>query len=462
MLIEPTDNLPLARSTFVGAVFPAVAQTPAAALLAVQYQLTQSERLAPDALRRLQFRQIGQLVAHIDRCVPHYGLSLRRVGIDPRTAITPQAWARVPVLTRNQLQVAGPALFSTETPAGHGKVGSTTTSGSSGRPVALRKTELAQFYWQCFTLREELWHRRDLSAKLMSIRRDGALEPGAATGQLRREADWGAPTATVYPTGPAVLLDYRCTVQQQAEALERERPGYLATFPSLLLELLRTGVQPLGLREVRTVGEALSDETRVVCQERWRVPVTDLYSAGEAGVIAIQCPEHGSYHVQSESVLVEVLRDDGTACEPGETGQVVLTPLHNFAMPLLRYAIDDLAEVGRPCACGRTLPVLARIPGKARGMLVLADGSRRFPYYGHNALMKVDAILQHQVVQRTLDEVELSLVLRRQLTPDEERYLIDSAQRALGAPFRVTLRVRDAIERGPGGKYAEFYSDVAG
>ena len=70
-----------------------------------------------------------------------------------------------------------------------------------------------------------------------------------------------------------------------------------------------------------------------------------MYSAAEAGAIAFQCREHGRYHVQAESVLLEVLRPDGSACAPGETGQVVLTPFHNFAMPLLRYAIDDMASV---------------------------------------------------------------------------------------------------------------------
>jgi phenylacetate-coenzyme A ligase PaaK-like adenylate-forming protein len=99
--------LPLPRSIFTGALFPAVAQTPAAALLAVQFQLGQSERLPPATLRALQFRQTAELVAHIDSCVPFYGLSLRRAGLKPGAPITPEIWARVPILTRAQVQEAG-------------------------------------------------------------------------------------------------------------------------------------------------------------------------------------------------------------------------------------------------------------------------------------------------------------------------------------------------------------------
>lgn len=451
---------PLPHSIFPGAVFPAIAQTPAAGLLSVQFQLTQCEHLPPEDLRALQFRQIGELVAHIDRAVPHYGVSLRKAGIKPGAPITPEAWARVPILTRANVQAAGELLFAHNVPRGHGQIGSATTSGSSGRPVALRKTELAQFYWQCFVLREEIWHRRDLSATSMGIRRDDRLSPSDPTGKLRRLPDWGAPLAVVYPTGPALLLDYRASIAEQAEALARERPAYLTTYPSLLLELLRADVRPTGLREVRSVGEALADETRNLCRERWGVPVTDIYSAAEIGVIAFQCPEQGHYHVQSESVLVEVLHPDGSPCAAGETGSVVLTPLHNFAMPLIRYAIDDLAEVGAPCPCGRTLPVLARIPGRARDMLVLPSGDRRFPYYGHAAVVGVDAVAQHQVAQVAADTVEIRLVVRRPLTDAEEARIRDAAAAALGGDFRVRIAYREMIARDASGKYAEFRYEV--
>jgi phenylacetate-coenzyme A ligase PaaK-like adenylate-forming protein len=93
----------------------------------------------------------------------------------------------------------------------------------------------------------------------------------------------------------------------------------------------------------------------------WDVPLTDLYAADEAGCIALQCPDHEHYHVQSESVLVEVLDVEGRACAPGAVGRVVVTTLQNFAMPLVRYDIGDVAEAGDPCPCGRGLPVLRRI-----------------------------------------------------------------------------------------------------
>ena len=279
-----------------------------------------------------------------------------------------------------------------------------------------------------------------------------------------RLENWGSPVATVYPTGPAVVLDIRCSIAEQVEWLRREAPDYLLTFGVNLLFLARHcrdhGVVLPSLRGVRSSGEVLSEEARAVCREAWGVEVVDMYSSVETGYIAFQCPEFPHYHVQSESALVEVIDERGQPCRAGEVGQVVITPLHNFAMPLIRYAIGDFAEVGEACPCGRTLPVLRRILGRTRDMLALPSGEKRFPYYGQKALAGFGAIIQHQIVQRSLQEIEIRLVARRRLTPDEEERLRTTVLSGLGHPFHVAFTYVDEIAREKGGKFAEFRCEV--
>jgi phenylacetate-CoA ligase len=128
------------------------------------------------------------------------------------------------------------------------------------------------------------------------------------------------------------------------------------------------------LSQVSTLSEIVDPVLRDDCAQAWGAAVCDVYSCEELGMIAIQCPEHPHYHVQSESVFVEVLNERGEACAPGETGRVVATDLHNFALPLVRYEVGDYAEVGAACPCGRGLPVLSRIMGRQRNMLTLPSG----------------------------------------------------------------------------------------
>jgi phenylacetate-CoA ligase len=463
-------NLP--HSSIPGAVFPAVPAKAAATMLAVLHQFRVTERLPPAELQALQFRQLGELLAHASRTVPYYEPILRVAGFRPGEPLTAEAWARLPVLTRVQVQEAGDRLHARELPAGHGAVATATTSGSSGRPVTIRKSALYQFYWQCLVVRDHEWQARDFGATWMALLRDSERD-AAKQGPLRRMANWGGPLPAIYPTGPGLFLDYRAPVAELLANIISERPAYLVTFPSLLRELLcegqATGRRPQGLREVRTTGEALSLELRDLAIAAWseagRPPlrVTEAYSSAEFGAIAIPCLEHNALHVQAEGVHLEILRPDGSPCDIGEEGQVVLTSLHNFAMPLIRYEITDRAILGTPCACGRTLPVLAAIPGRARDMLTLPDGQRRFPFYGHRTIMKDDAIMsaivQQQAVQTALDEVEIRLVVRRPLTAAEEKFIIDTATTALGGAHWVRLAYRSEIPRGPGGKFAEFTNE---
>ena len=170
--------LPLPRPVFPGAIFPAVPQTSAAALLAVQFQLSRSERLPLEDLQALQFRQLDALVAHAAQVVPFYADRLREAGWRADVPITAETWSRIPLLTRSDVQDADKSLHAREMPQGHGQVGFRLTSGSSGRPVTIYKSALAIFYWRCFALREELWNARDFAATSMGISRDEALRPG--------------------------------------------------------------------------------------------------------------------------------------------------------------------------------------------------------------------------------------------------------------------------------------------
>ncbi len=328
--------------------------------------------------------------------------------------------------------------------------------------MTIRKSALSRFYWQCFVLREQDWHQRDLSQLRMTLLRDDQRSDTNAD-PLRRLDNWGEPISTICPTGPAILLDYRADVSVLWQAVLRERPAILTTFPSLLAALvqqsLADGRRPEGLREVRTVGEALSGDLQSICEALWRVRITNVYSAAEIGIIAFPCREHGRMHVQSESVKLEILRPDRTPCGVGEEGDVVLTPLHNFAMPLIRYDIGDRAAFGPPCACGRHLPVLSSIPGRARDMVTLPNGERRFPYYGHGEIMRITAIAQHQVAQTGPAQIDIRLVVRRPLTVAEEADVIGIASRHFGAPFSVRIAYHPQLERGPGGKFAEFTNE---
>lgn len=114
---------------------------------------------------------------------------------------------------------------------------------------------------------------------------------------------------------------------------------------------------------------------------------------------------------------------DGLPCAPEQIGEVALTTLHNFAMPLIRYRLGDYAELGEACSCGRGLPVLRRIHGRRRNMLRLPDGRQLWPSIPASLWLDVVPLEQFQLVQRNAAELQINYVMSRQLTADEQARL---------------------------------------
>lgn len=446
MSTKPRVQVP--RSALAEVLWPALPGRIGATVLALQQQFEASQWWPANSLLALQLRQLGPLLVHAGRMAPFYQ---GRLGKEPGKP-TPDTWDRIPVLERAQFQEAGPDLFSLNIPKGHGPVADVTTSGSTGRPVTVKSTKVTTLFLHALNLRYHLWHGRDFSAKVASITIIKSPHP--------KPRDWGLG----YPSGPMVAFDVTRPTSEQLAWLADFGAEYLLTYPSNLRALAlmseEKGFKPPGLEQVSTMGEVLDDDIRQTCERAWGVPVTDVYSSQEVGVIAIQCPDHPHYHVQSESVLVEVLDEDGAPCQPGRVGRIVVTDLHNFASPIIRYAIGDYAEVGEPCPCGRGLPVLKRIMGRTRNMLTLPGGDKFWPVIGQSKLRDIAPVRQFQLVQKTLEDIELRLVVARELTADEEAAVKASVLEKLGHEFAISLIYFDEIPRTPGGKYEDIISEV--
>jgi phenylacetate-coenzyme A ligase PaaK-like adenylate-forming protein len=450
-------------SSFPEIQWPAVPSPYAAGLFSVLWQLERTQWWTADELAAYRERQLSIVLRHAQETVPFYRQRFDAASLTSETAASPEGWLRIPLLTRRDIQTAGESLYSTRVPATHGTVKASMTSGSTGEPVVVRTTDLTKFFWRVLTLRDHYWHRCDFSQSLAAIRYTGDDRGKPPLGM--QLDNWGPAFENTIPTGPGHLLNVQSSVEEQADWLNRINPSYVLGYPSALLGIAELfavrGWHLSNLRHIRTFGEILELRCREACQRIFNVKVVDMYSSQEVGYIALQCPEQDHYHVQSESLLVEVLDDAGRQCQPGQIGRIVITTLHNFAMPLLRYDIGDSAEVGEKCPCGRGLPVLKRILGRQRNLLVLPNGERRWPLFaeGHG-LGQLPLFYQFQVVQRNLEEIEVNAVRDAPLTPGEEDVVKKYFQQTLGHPFRITINCVDSIPRNRTGKFEDFISYV--
>jgi phenylacetate-CoA ligase len=449
------------KSAVEGVSWPGLPDAGGAIILSLMFQLGQSQWWPPEALLESQFRQLGLVLRHAARWVPHYRESFAAQGFDPAAPLTAARWAELPVLTRPKLQGSFEGLSAERVPREHGRTAQIFTSGSTATPVRVLSTALSNLFWRAVTLRDHLWQQRNLSGKLAVIR---VTKSNDAPYPHGLEADsWGRSSAAAYRTGPAARLDITASIQEQVEWLQRQDPDYLLSLPSNLMALAeycrQQGIKLARLKQVLSIAELLFPEARAACGEAWGVPVTEAYSAQEVGYIALQCAKSELLHVQAEDMLVEVLDDDGRPCEPGEVGRVVVTPLHNFAMPLVRYEVGDLAEVAERCPCGRGLPALSRVLGRTRDRVTLPDGRLLVPFFP-GILGGFAHLKQFQVVRRAPQRLEMKLVAERELTEAEAAELRRRVRERIRYPFEVAFTYHDEIPRGTGGKFDYFRSEV--
>jgi phenylacetate-CoA ligase len=424
-------------------------------VLAILYQLEQSERWSQQKLADGQTAQLLALLRHAADTVPFHARRLREAGVPVVRPFDFEAFRRLPLMTRRDIQSESERLLSKSPPADHGRIGRRASGGSTGEPVVVNDTDIGLLFWNALALRDHLWHRRDLSGKMCAIR--SRVENGVFP-------NWGAPAGSVYATGPSALLNIRTDTERQLDWLREHDPEYLVSHPTNVRELaraaLRRGLRLPRLKEIRTMGEVLPEDLRGLCREAWGVTLTDVYSAEEVGYIALQCPRHEHYHVQSENLLVEIVDDAGKPCPPGATGRVVVTTLHNFAMPLIRYALGDHAEAGAPCDCGRGLPVISRIRGRTRNMLMSPGGSRFWPSTPYIRTTGIAPIRQLQIVQSAPDTLEARFVAERTLTAEEERGMVAAIHDALGHPYRVALKPLVEIPLPASMKFEDFRCEI--
>ncbi|MBX3183935.1 MAG: phenylacetate--CoA ligase family protein [Polyangiaceae bacterium] len=452
--------------------------------------LRRTERLAPEALGALQLMRASELVQHAVAKVPYYREHFPQ---DLPQRFDMATWRALPLLTREAVREERAALQSSAPPLGHLGQGEAHSSGSTGRHVTVSQDRAALGVNSALSERGHAWHGRDTRLRCAVIRAeiDGMRRPGLS---------WGAGGGGLH------LLDIHTPVREQLEWLLERAPDYLSTYATnasaLIEEAARAGVRWPGLRQVMTFGEVLAPEARARCLEVWGVPLVDGYSSVELGHLAQECPLHslsvpdGSlaphvtapsesahrapvdsarsqiaplsatprYHVAAEQVLFEVLREDGSACAPGETGRVVVTSLHNFVMPLIRYELGDYATLGEPCECGRGLPVLTRVDGRARGLLRLRSGDVLWPRFASNILGRELPIRQFRMVQTGYVEFRLELVsvpLTDRQVARLRSLVLSVLKRHLGEEPQLELAYRTSIPRSAGGKFEDFISEVA-
>lgn len=441
-----------------GTVWPPIPVGELSQLWAAYRELDRTQWLAPAELEEFQFQQLRALVAHCFEQVPYYRRMLSDAGFASGTLRSLDDFRRLPLMTRELCQAQAAELRAASLPAGMCETGEAFTSGTNGVPVRVLKTNREGLWWSAFFLRDLEWCGLNPRGRLANIRLMAKSQA-----ELPRWLEgvefpyWTHFCHGLLETGPAFTMDIRQEPRRQLAWLRTVDPNYLSSLPSnleFLAGLIQESGQPLPLlRAIQSVGESLSDAQRQRIEAGFGVPVKNAYSSTEAGYSASPCPLGFGLHVHAENIFAEVLDAENRPCQPGQTGRLVLTPLHNFLTPLLRYDIlDDVTLAPGPCPCGRGLPLWTQVEGRRQPLMRLPNGGRKSVMGIVMGARQVGGLHQFQIIQRAADHMIVRVVPNRTWSDDHAERMRRMVHAELEAPVRVDVELKTTLERPVGGK----------
>lgn len=354
----------------------------------------------PDRLARMQQGAVLALIRYAAGHSPYWSQRLAAASVehpDDREVL-----GRVPYLRKADLVSSAAQIITRRSMRDHVK----TTGGSTGQPVQIRKSANSLARERAATWRAYEWAGLEVAAPQARI----WGRPITRSSRLRyRLIDFVSNRIrlSAFDLGDEKFHLY-------FRRLVRFRPAYIYGYVSAIREFVdfvhRRGLAlPDSLKCIISTSELLSPEVRAELQVRTGLTVFNEYGCGEVGSIAHEC-ERGGLHVMAENVLVEI---DAPGREA--PGEVVVTDLHNHVTPLIRYRLGDYAKLsGGTCACGRGLPLLEGVYGRAYDFLLMPDGRKIHPelpiYVFEEARTTIGGISQFQVIQTSMAALVLRVV----------------------------------------------------
>lgn len=398
-----------------------------------------------ERLLELQWQRQLALARHAFETVPIYRERWSAAGIAPDDLRTRADWERLPEITKEDLREHADRLKSSHAPAGE----KATTSGSSGTPIAVLRSHSSWAHAHANVFRGWHWHGLEVGDRYAYFWGLALDASGRRQAALR---DWffNRRRLSAFDVTPEHARAFHARMARWQPVFGFGYPSAVTSFTDEVAAQKLDG-RALGLRAIITTAEVLKSEQRESIGRTFGCRVVDSYGCAEAGVAGFEC-EAGGMHVPIESVVVDRARNaDGR-------DELLLTDLFNWSQPVIRYRVGDLAAPApETCSCGRELPLLGAIEGRAGDFITLPDGrviNGLLPYYIFRPYAKSGAVREYQFAELEGGVIELR-VRPGESWSDEARGSIESEVTAgLGVPVR--LRVVDRIERSGRGKYRDW------
>jgi len=419
-------------------------------VLAYLEEFERTQYWSADLVRELQWIQLKKVLKHAYTTSAFYQKRFQAIGMTPGDIRYPDDIAKIPLTTKEDIQDAWPQMISRD--YRQEELLKDMTGGSTGTPMTFYYDRRRLDSRNAAMIRHDRWSGWDIGDKVAIL--------------------WGATRDRSFYSGfkdrmrnlvlhRHLLLDAssfdEALMAQFAKRLAEYRPRIILAYAGMLTafaEYVRSaGVVGVRPQAIIASAEVLSPENRQSIEETFQCPVLNRYGCREFSVIASECIHRRGMHINAENLLVEVLPNSSYGYQ-GE-GEIVISDLKNYAMPLIRYRIKDVGTLlPGPCECGRGLPLMAVSGGRVTDFLTATNGRRVSGIViATYVITNIPGIKQVQFLQTERRKTSIKLVKGRDWNDNSVQVLRRRVCGYLGKDMQLEVAFQETIPSETSGKY---------
>jgi len=420
------------------------------------WKIRKAQQLSPSELEKLQNRKLRAIVKHAYENVPYYHELFNSARLKPEDIKTKEDLVKIPITTKKIFQ----KLSISERVAkgvNINKCIKCRTSGSTGEPldVFLNKRELS--YRVAMQTRV---YGLNLTDKKVNMLDCEPLPPRGSPATIFRKLKQCLNHLGLWRRYYFSLFE---EPSELVSKLLEIKPDVIETQPStlkLISEFVRenniTGIFP---KAIFTRAELLNREDRKKIETVFGTKLTDLYGIIEFGIVAWECEKHSGYHINSDIVLVEAIKNNQQVY--GEEGEMVCTDLINYTMPFIRYRLGDIAVLSKEkCGCGSSFPLIKLVQGRSVDFITLPSGRIISPLILQIMLEKIEGISQFKLVQENINVFDVQIVKGQNFKETTIEEVKRALREILDRKTRINVNIVSEIPREKSGKVRPIVSKV--
>ena len=419
--------------------------------------LEKSQWFSREDVIELQQQKLTTLLQIAFEHCPWHATRIHQAGIEMERAspVTLEDLRRLPTMSKQDIQLDGDGMVWRGVQGGAYKY---TTGGSSGNPLNFYFGKWRQASDAAGRIRARRWWGVDFGEKEVYLW--GAPVELAKTDAIKQIRDrlMNQYLLNAFEMSPANMRQYLRFIQST-------QPSCIYGYASSIALLARFAVSEgfrfnlPRLKVVFTTGEPLYADQKQIIAEIFNVPVANEFGSRDIGFTAHESPS-GQMLLMSESVILEILDQQGNQVKAGETGEAVMTGLCSHAQPFIRYRTGDMVTASdESCADGRGLHVLGEVLGRSTDFIVKSDGTIMHALAVIYVLRAVHGVEAFKVIQHSLYEIEVIVVPNSHWENTAKLDIVEQLQKRLGL-IDIQIKLVDAIPAEKSGKHRYVVSHV--